>query len=114
MWEPSVLDAMDKENEPPSARWYVYMILCNDRSIYVGITNNVDQRYAKHMNGNAAKYTRAHPPLKLLRTWPCANRSEASKLEHYFKSLARPRKLYAAAYGLRDGVPRHVPLIEPK
>ncbi len=90
------------------------MILCNDRSIYVGITNDVDQRYAKHVRGTGAKYTRAHPPLKLLRTWACANRSEAAKLEHYFKSLTRTRKLYAVAYGLRYVVPRNVPLIEPE
>ena len=102
------------EDEPLSAKWYVYMILCNDRSVYVGITTNVDRRYAKHVEGKGAKYTRAHPPIKLLRTWGCANRSEASKLEHYFKRLTRPRKLFAVAYGLRYDVPVNVSLIEPE
>ena len=104
---------MSRENEVSARLWYVYMLLCTDRSIYVGITNNVEQRYAKHMSGAGAKYTRAHPPLKLLRTWECANRSEASKLEHYFKSLGRTRKLYAVASGMCHDIPRHVPLIEP-
>jgi len=90
------------------------MILCDDRSVYVGIAKNVSHRYSKHVEGKGAKYTRAHPPLKLLKTWECANRSEASKLEHYFKSLTRPRKLYAVAYGLRYGIPGRVPLIEPE
>ena len=112
--ECSTVDVILKEGEPRSAEWCVYMILCNDYSVYVGITTNVDQRYSKHVEGKGAKYTRAHPPIKLLRTWACANRSEASKLEHYFKSLGRPRKLYAVAHGIRYGVPPRVPLIEPE
>jgi putative endonuclease len=114
IWECSTLDGSFNKCEPLSAKWYVYMILCNDYSVYVGITTNVDQRYVKHVQGKGAKYTRAHPPIKLLRTWECANRSEASKLEHYFKSLTRPRKLYAVAHGLRYEVPGNVPLIEPE
>jgi putative endonuclease len=107
-------DVLDEIAEENSAGWCVYMLLCADRSVYVGITNNVDQRYARHMQGRGGKYTRAHPPLKLLRTWACADRSEASKLEYYFKSLTRAGKLYAAAHGLRYGVPRNAPFIEPE
>ena len=110
----STLDQSLTEREPHTAKWHVYMILCSDHSVYVGITTNVEQRYAKHVNGKGAKYTRSHPPLRLLRTWDCADRVEASKLEFYSKSLTRPRKLYAAAYGLREGVPRDVPLMEPE
>src|SRR5260221_516759 len=60
-----------------------------------------------------AKYTRSHPPVKLLRVWDCANHSEALKLEHYFKGLSHARKLYAVAYGLRSGIPKDAPLVEP-
>ena len=92
--------------------WYVYMIWCEDRSVYVGVSTNVEARYARHVAGKGARYTRSHRPIKLLRTWECENRSEALKLEYYFKSLNHAGKLYAAAYGLRDEIPRHAPLIE--
>jgi len=90
------------------------MILCDDRSVYVGVTNNVDARYARHVEGKGARYTRSHRPVKLLRTWECENQSEALKLEIYFKSLSHARKLYAAAYSLRYEIPRTVPQIEPE
>ncbi len=82
--------------------WYVYMILCEDSSIYVGISTKVEARYAKHLEGQGAKYTRSHRPIKLLRTWDCASRSEALRLEIYFKSLTHAKKLFAAAHGLRN------------
>ncbi len=77
--------------------WFVYMILCDDSSIYVAASTNVEVRYAKHVEGKGAKYTRSHRPVKLLRTWNCASHSEALKLENYFKSLSHAKKLDAAA-----------------
>src|SRR5258708_24546384 len=94
--------------------WFVYMILCDDRSIYVGTSNNVDARYVKHLEGKGARYTRSHRPIKLLRTWECTNRSQALKLEYYFKRVTHAKKLYAAAHGLRCDLPHEVPLIEPE
>jgi len=93
--------------------WSVYMLLCEDHSVYVGVSTNVEARYAKHVVGKGAKYTRSHRPVKLLRTWDCTNHSEALKLEHYFKGLSHARKLYAVAYGLRSGIPKDVPLVDP-
>jgi putative endonuclease len=94
--------------------FYVYMILCVDQSIYVGIARDPQKRYAKHSAGTGAKYTRSHPPSKILRTWECKDRSEALKLERYFKSLSHAQKMYAAAHHLRQDVPRRVPAIDPE
>jgi putative endonuclease len=93
--------------------WYVYMLVCEDRSVYVGVSTNVEARYAKHVEAKGAKYRRSHRPIKLLRTWDCVSHSEALKLEHFFKRLTRAKKLYAAANGLLYEIPRSVPLIEP-
>ena len=46
--------------------WYLYLIECADGSIYTGITVDVAGRYAAHRNGTGARYTRSHPPLRLL------------------------------------------------
>ena len=46
--------------------WYLYLIECVDGSIYTGITVDLDARYAAHKNGSGARYTRSHPPARLL------------------------------------------------
>ena len=46
--------------------WYVYLLECHDGSVYTGIATDVDRRYAEHAAGKGARYTRAHPPLRLL------------------------------------------------
>ena len=46
--------------------WFVYLIECRDGSIYTGIAVDVDARYAAHKSGKGARYTRSHPPRRLL------------------------------------------------
>ena len=46
--------------------WYLYLIECADGSIYTGITVDVEARYTAHLNGAGARYTRSHPPARLL------------------------------------------------
>ena len=38
--------------------WYVYLIECRDGSLYTGIATDVDRRYAEHVAGKGARYTR--------------------------------------------------------
>jgi putative endonuclease len=46
--------------------WYVYLIECRDGSVYTGIATDVARRHAEHAAGKGARYTRSHPPLRLL------------------------------------------------
>ena len=46
--------------------WFVYLVECQDGSIYTGIAVDVDKRYAEHAAGKGARYTRSHPPRRLL------------------------------------------------
>src|SRR5207237_3136019 len=69
-------------------RWYVYLILCRRNAIYTGIARNVAVRYAQHVAGTGARYTRANPPSRLLVKFACLNQSEASKMEAAIKRLA--------------------------
>ncbi|MDF3981827.1 GIY-YIG nuclease family protein [Luteibacter sp. PPL201] len=73
--------------------WCVYLIECRDGSLYAGITNDLDARYAAHVAGKGARYTRSHPPVRLLGCRPFADRSAASKAEYVLKRLPRHRKL---------------------
>lgn len=82
---------------PSSSKpWYLYLIECVDGSIYTGITVDVVARYAAHKEGRGARYTRTHPPLRLLGCQPHADRSSASKAECRIKKLsAAEKRLFA-------------------
>ena len=49
-----------------SSTWFLYIIECTDGSLYTGITVDVEARYAAHCQGTGARYTRSHPPRRLL------------------------------------------------
>ena len=46
--------------------FYVYILLCMDGSFYTGYTNDLQQRTRQHENGKGAKYTKSHPPQKVV------------------------------------------------
>jgi putative endonuclease len=72
--------------------WYVYLIECRDGSLYTGIATDVDRRYAEHVAGKGARYTRSHPPLRLLARLEYPDRSSASRAEYSIKQLSPARK----------------------
>lgn len=73
-------------------KWYVYMLRCEDRSLYTGITNNLEKRYQEHFNKKGAKYTMSHPVIKIEAFFEVNNRSEASKLEYKIKKFDKKSK----------------------
>ncbi len=72
--------------------WYLYLIECRDGSIYTGITVDVAARYAAHAKGSGARYTRSHPPLRLLTVVEYPDRSTAAKAEFRMKQLTAADK----------------------
>ena len=72
--------------------WFLYVIECADGSLYTGIAKDPQMRFALHVAGKGARYTRAHPPVRLLMTEPHIDRSSASKAEYAFKQLSAAQK----------------------
>ena len=72
--------------------WYVYLIECEDGSIYTGIAKDVAARFAAHASGRGARYMRAHPPRRLLAVISHPDRSSASKAEYQIKQLSPVEK----------------------
>lgn len=70
--------------------WYLYLIECEDGSLYTGITTDVERRYAQHVAGKGARYTRMKKPVRLVGFRECGTRSEALKAEAALKS--QPKK----------------------
>ena len=73
--------------------YYIYLLECNDKTIYTGITTDVDRRFNEHLSGERANYTRAHGAKKIIYTEEHKNRSEASKREVEIKKMTREEKL---------------------
>lgn len=73
--------------------WFLYLIECTDGSLYAGISNDVQARYRKHERGVGARYTRSHPPLRLLASCAFVDRAAASRAEWTLKQQPRERKL---------------------
>ena len=74
--------------------WFVYILECKDKTLYTGITNNLEKRIEQHNNSpEGAKYTRARRPVKCVYQEKQNNRSEATKREMAIKKLSRIKKL---------------------
>ena len=73
--------------------YYVYMLRCEDKSIYTGITTDIKHRMEEHFSKvNCAKYTYTHSAKKLECAWETENRVLASKLEYHIKKLRKTQK----------------------
>ncbi len=76
--------------------YYVYILKCNDDTLYTGITNNLERRIRQH-NGEirgGAKYTRNRRPVELVYLKKYPNRKKAMKREWTIKhTLNHQQKL---------------------
>ena len=73
--------------------WSVYIILCQDGSLYTGISTDVHRRFQQHLNGTGAKFFRSHQPLRIVFIEAGHNRSTASAKENAIKKLSRQNKI---------------------
>ena len=76
---------------------FVYIVKCDDGSLYTGITNDISKRMKNHC-GKActghAKYMRSHTPVELCALWETTEYKNAAKLEYAIKKkLSRQKKL---------------------
>lgn len=75
--------------------YYIYILRCQDDSLYTGITPNLRRRMRQHWGKlpGGAKYTRSHPPAALVCIWETDEHTAAAKFEFACKRLPRSKKL---------------------
>ena len=93
--------------------WFVYLVQCRDGSIYTGIATDVDRRYAQHLAGKGARYTRANPPVQLLARFPHPDRASASRAEYAIKQFTPARKRALCEAAATPAVARSEPRCDP-
>lgn len=74
--------------------YYTYLLRCEDRTLYTGITTDPARRFAQHCGklAGGAKYTAVHRPVRMEAAWCSADRAAASRLEHQLKHLSKAKK----------------------
>lgn len=83
---------MKKQISKKSA-YCVYILKCNDGSLYTGYTGNLTNRIKLHNDGYASKYTRARRPVNVVWSKRAKNRRSAMMTEMKIKKLKRQDKL---------------------
>lgn len=71
---------------------YVYVVECQDGTLYTGYTTDIERRLEEHNSGVGAKYTRGRYPVKLRYSESFPSRSKAQKKEYKIKQLPREKK----------------------
>lgn len=75
-------------------RYFVYILKCNDDTLYTGITTEIARRVEEHnTSAKGAKYTKIRRPVSLVYQEELEDRSQASKREYAIKKLSREEKL---------------------
>lgn len=74
--------------------YYVYILECADKTLYIGTTNDLEKRLHKHNHAKSgAKYTRARRPVVMRYSERKRNLSNALKREAALKRLSRSQKI---------------------
>ncbi|HET9393265.1 MAG TPA: GIY-YIG nuclease family protein [Candidatus Rubrimentiphilum sp.] len=86
---------------------FVYILACEDGSLYTGWTDDLERRVDLHQKGRGSKYTRSRLPVRLLAWMQADDSSQAKSVEARFKQLSRDEKLTALDAGKAFGLEVH-------
>jgi putative endonuclease len=78
---------------PAVDTWWLYVLLCANERLYVGIARDVDARFALHCSGKGAFYTRLNAPLRVVARQRYDSRSAALRAEYALKQFSKREKL---------------------
>jgi putative endonuclease len=74
--------------------WTVYIIRCDDNSLYTGVTTELERRFQEHLDHpRGAKYFNGRKPLEVVYSENDHTRSSALQREAAIKKLSRGEKL---------------------
>lgn len=73
--------------------FFVYILRCNDNTLYTGWTTDLNKRLKCHNSGKGAKYTRCRLPVEIVHYENLPDKSSALKRECEIKKLSRAEKL---------------------
>jgi putative endonuclease len=82
------------------AEWVVYIIRCEDGTLYTGVTTDIDRRFSEHLgDSRGAKYFNGRKPREVVYREPGHTRSSACRREAVIKKMNREAKLKLSKLG---------------
>ena len=85
-----------------ASTWHLYFLDCTGGGVYVGIAKDVEARYADHLAGRGALYTRLHRPLRILAVKAYPDHRSAAQAERQVKRVS-PLEKRQYAWALSGG-----------
>ncbi|KAF0133699.1 MAG: putative endonuclease containing a URI domain [Candidatus Saganbacteria bacterium] len=73
--------------------YFVYVLECKNKTLYTGITNNLERRLKEHQTGRGGHYTSYNPGVRIRYFEEFENRSNAAKREAQIKRWSRTKKI---------------------
>lgn len=75
-----------------SKPWFVYLVRAANGSLYCGISDNPERRFAAHQSGKGARFFSSSPAVALVyvEAWP--TKGEALRHERLIKKLRKSAK----------------------
>jgi putative endonuclease len=72
--------------------WYVYIIECG-KTLYVGLTDNIERRFEEHVSGRGGQYTSRNRPERILYTEEFRLKFQGEARERQLKRWSKAKKL---------------------
>ena len=70
--------------------WSVYVLMCFNGRIYIGMALDVEQRFRQHLSGRGALFTRINKPYCIMGAKEFPSRKDAAREERAMKRAGQP------------------------
>jgi putative endonuclease len=89
--------AQATDSPAPGKPWFVYLVRAANGSLYCGISDDPQRRFAAHQSGKGARFFHSSPAVALVyvEAWP--SKGEALRHERLIKKLRKSAKEALAA-----------------
>ncbi|MEX0804043.1 MAG: GIY-YIG nuclease family protein [Candidatus Binatia bacterium] len=67
-------------------KWFVYALECEDGSVYIGQTEDLRQRWQQHYSGKGGRWTKGHPPIRVVHWEALPSRGKSVEREKWLKT----------------------------
>lgn len=75
-----------------SKPWFVYLVRAANGSLYCGVSDDAQRRFAAHQSGKGARFFHSSPAVALVYVEACDNKSDALRRERAIKQLKKCAK----------------------
>lgn len=76
----------------PSKPWFVYLVRAANGSLYCGVSDDPQRRFASHQSGKGARFFYSSPAVALVYVEACCDKGEALRQERLIKKLRKSAK----------------------